>query len=121
MSKTPSEGKIVVEDKEYPFPQRLTIAESLDIERIVIEGGGGQIHMTAAMVWIAMRRVDPGTTWEQVGELDLEDFDVEEPSKNGADAGPPARAPSVKSKRRATSGRRRSANTSGSGPGKSAT
>jgi hypothetical protein len=113
-----AEGKIIVKGVEYPFPDNLTIGESLDVEKIV--HGYGQLHMMAAMVWIAMRRKDPTITFEQVGELGMDDFDVFEPAENGSDARPPARTASVKTrKKRASSGSRRSATSSGSAPGKS--
>jgi len=87
-----AEPKIVVNGREYPFPENFTMGELADIEDICgqdydITKGGGK--GTLALAFIAIRRQDPRVTIAAIRNLTQDDFEVV-----GGDDGPPSQSAS---------------------------
>lgn len=67
---------------EYPVPDKLTLGESADIEKILdgAEPGSREAksRMLLATVWIACRRVDPTATLDAIRALTMDDIEAAE-------------------------------------------
>lgn len=83
-------GSFKVHGKEYSLPTDLTMGEMCDAEReFGVEFGKVQssgVRMAAAMIWLAIRRVDDSITVEDIRRLPI---DVFESIVRADDAGPP--------------------------------
>lgn len=88
-------SKVIVRGVSYEIPDKLTLGETCDIESVTGTDGtseAGRLRRTAAMVWVAMRRREPATTWAQIRALDWEDVDfVNDEPEPEDEAVPPAR------------------------------
>lgn len=82
-------GSFSVNGKEYNLPTSLTVGEMCDAEGYFgVEFGTEKqgLRMASALMWIAVRRVDPTVTVEDIRALPAEVF----ASVVDADASPPA-------------------------------
>lgn len=83
-------GSFKVHGREYNLPTDLTMGEMCDAEKeFGVEFGNTErsgVRMASAMMWIAIRRVDPSVTVDDIRSLPI---DVFESMEAGADAGPP--------------------------------
>lgn len=65
-----------LEGREYEIPERFTLGEMSDMERYFgVQFGDDMpvgISATAAVLWIAIRRVDPTVTLEDIRGMDME-------------------------------------------------
>ena len=90
-----SETKFNVNGKDYDVPTDLTLGEMCDAERFFgVEFGNNEtsgVRMAAALLWIAVARVDKTVTVEDIRALDPEVFmslareDDALPPESGAD------------------------------------
>jgi hypothetical protein len=68
-----------VNGKDYPMPTELSLGEMCDAERFFgVEFGNNAssgIRMAAAMLWIAIKRVDPDVTVDDIRELPTDVFE----------------------------------------------
>jgi hypothetical protein len=87
--------KFVVNGKEYPVPEDLTLGEMCDAERFFgVEFGNNAssgFRMASSLLWIAIQREDPTVTVEDVRALPPEVFaafaeEESRPPKIGAGA-----------------------------------
>jgi hypothetical protein len=76
-----ADGEVMfkVSGREYPLPTELTLGEMCDAERFFgVEFGNNAssgIRMAAAMLWIAITRVDPTVTVDDVRALPPDVFE----------------------------------------------
>lgn len=82
-----AEAKFVVNGKEYPIATDLTLGEMCDAERhFGVEFGNNEtsgVRMSAALLWISIRRVDDSVTVDDVRALPpdvFKGFGEEQPS-----------------------------------------
>lgn len=72
-------GSFTVNGQSYSLPDSLTMGEMCDAENYFGVDFGDQTHssirMAAALMWIAIKRVDPTVTVEDVRELPTDVFD----------------------------------------------
>jgi len=72
-------GSFKVHGKEYNLPTDLTTGEMCDAEtEFGVEFGNTQssgVRMAAAMIWLAIRRVDPKVTVEDIRSLPIDVFE----------------------------------------------
>jgi hypothetical protein len=73
------EPKIVVNGKEYELPTSFTLGESADMEKITGQGyeleKGGALGLLA-IAYVAVRRVDPSVTVDDIRSLTDTQIDV---------------------------------------------
>ncbi len=85
-----AEASFKVHGKSYNLPTDLTMGEMCDAEReFGVEFGNSDrsgVRMAAAMMWIAIRRVDPKVDVEDIRSLPVSVF---EDIVGEGDAGPP--------------------------------
>lgn len=83
---------IVIDGKQYPIPTRFTLGEEAEIERIVGQGYNlekpGPLGLLA-LAYIAVKRVNPAVTLQDIEVLDGDRIGVEGDTPED-DAVPPA-------------------------------
>jgi hypothetical protein len=69
----------VINGKEYPFPDNLTLGEEAEIERITGQGYNMEGHLGAlgilALAYVAVKRVDPTVRVQDIELLTESDID----------------------------------------------
>jgi hypothetical protein len=71
--------KVVINGREYPFPEEYTMGELADVEEIVGQGydfARGGVRSVLALLYIAAHRVDSTVTIADIRALQPEDFEV---------------------------------------------
>jgi hypothetical protein len=73
------EPRIIVNGKEYPIPDSFTLGELADMEKITGQGydlAQGGVLGTLALAYIAVSRVDPRVTVDDLRGLGEDELDV---------------------------------------------
>lgn len=82
------EPKLVVNGREYPMPDSFLMGELADMEKITGQDydlSKGGVLGTLALAYVAIRRVDPTVTVDDIRNLSQDDFEIK-----GVSVSPPA-------------------------------
>lgn len=75
----PDEPKLVVNGREYPMPDSFTLGELADMEKITGQDydlSKGGVLGTLALAYIAIKRVDPRVTIEELRDVSQDDLEI---------------------------------------------
>ncbi len=73
------EPKLIVNGREYPMPDSFTMGELADMEQITGQGydlSKGGVRAMLALTYVAIKRIDPRVTVEDIRALGQDDFEI---------------------------------------------